>query len=168
MAEEPIIDEINKEIILELQKAGRKSYLELATLLHVSETTVRNRVKNLIDKGIITINAIPDLKALGYGFVGIVGLQVRLADLHDIADRLAKHPNVCYLVNITGRFDLLAIVITKSSAEFAQFMEKELAAIPNVLRTETFVNLHVYKGQVTGVDTGYLVDTIVIPPAKKH
>ncbi|OGO21357.1 MAG: hypothetical protein A2144_03780 [Chloroflexi bacterium RBG_16_50_9] len=168
MAEEMVIDQVDKEIILELQKSGRRSYLELANFLHVSETTVRNRVKNLIEKGIITINAIPDLKKLGYGFVGIVALQVRLADLRDIADRLTKHPNVCYVANVTGRFDLMAIVVTRSSTEFADFMETVIAAIPNVLRTETFVNLHVYKGQVTGVDTGYLVDTIIIPPYKKH
>ncbi len=162
-----IIDELDREIILELQKAGRKSYMELAKQLHVSETTVRNRVKHLTDKNIVTINAIPDLKALGYGFVGIIGLQVRLSDLRGVADRLAKHPNVCYVANVTGRFDLITIVVTKSSEEFADFMENVISDIPSVLRTETFVNLHVYKGQVVGLETGQLVNILDIPPARE-
>ena len=162
-----IIDEIDREIILELQKSGRKSYMELAKMLHVSETTVRNRVKHLVDQNIITINAIPDLKALGYGFVGIIGLQIRLSDLRGVADRLAKHANVCYVANVTGRFDLITIVVTKSSEEFADFMEKEISDIPSVLRTETFVNLHVYKGQVVGLETGQLVNILDITPAKE-
>jgi len=162
-----IIDEIDREIILELQKSGRKSYMELAKQLHVSETTVRNRVKHLVDQNVITINAIPDLKALGYGFVGIIGLQVRLSDLRGVADRLAKHPNVCYVANVTGRFDLITIVVTKSSEEFADFMENVISDIPSVLRTETFVNLHVYKGQVVGLETGQLVNILDIPPAKE-
>ena len=168
MAEDMIIDELDRAIIRELQKTGRKSYMELANLLHVSETTARNRVKHLIDNGIITINAIPDLEALGYGFVGIVGLQIRLSDLREIADRLARHPNVCYLANVTGRFDFIAIVVTRSSAEFADFMEKEISAIPNVWRTETFVNLHVFKGQVVGLDTGHLVDNLDISASEEH
>ena len=35
-------------------------------------------------------------------------------------------------------------------------MEKEISTIPSILRTETFVNLHVFKGRVVGLDTGIL------------
>ena len=159
-----IIDEIDRAIILELQKTGRKSYMELAKLLHVSETTARNRVKHLVGEGIITISAIPDIEALGYDFVGIIGLQIRLSDLREVASRLIKHPNVCYLANVTGRFDLIAIVVTRSSTEFADFMEQVISTIPNVLRTETFVTLHIYKGQLVGLDTGHLVSNLDVSP----
>ena len=76
--------------------------------------------------------------------------------------RLSRHPNVSYLANVTGRFDLIAIVVTKSSMEFSDFMEKVLSEIPNVLRTETFVTLHVYKGQVIGLDARHLLENIDI------
>jgi len=162
-----MIDELDQALILELQKDGRQSYIDLAKLLHVSETTVRNRVKQLLNQGLITITAIPDLAALGYVFMGIVGLQVRLADLRTIANQLAKHPNVCYLANVTGRFDVIAIVVTRTSGEFAEFMENVVSAIPGVLRTETFVNLNIYKGQVIGLDTGHLVSNLDISSLKK-
>jgi Lrp/AsnC family transcriptional regulator for asnA, asnC and gidA len=163
-----MIDEIDRELILELQKDGRQSYIDLAKTLKVSETTVRNRVKQLIGDGMINITAIPNLEAMGYGFMGIVGLQVRLADLRTIASQIAKHPNVCYLANVTGRFDFILIVLTRTSGEFAEFMENAISAIPGILRTETFVNLHIYKGQVIGLDTGHLISKLDISSLKKQ
>ena len=163
-----MIDKLDQELIRELQKSGRQSYINLAKLLDVSETTIRNRISHLLDKGIIKITAIPDLEALGYGFMGIVGMQVRLADLHAIADQLNSHPNICYLANVTGRFEFIAIVVTKSSREFADFVENVISSIPSISRTETFVNLRIYKGQVIGLDTGNLISNIDISPSEEQ
>lgn len=155
-----LIDELDNKIIKELQENGRRSYMELANLLYVSETTARNRVKRLLSEGIISINAVPDMGALGYDFMSIIGLQIRLLDLREVAAQLVQHPNVCYLANVTGRFDLMAIVVTRSSTEFAEFMENVLSAIPHIIRTETFVSLHVFKGQVIGFDTRHLFNDL--------
>jgi len=163
-----MIDKLDQELIRELQKSGRQSYINLAKLLDVSETTIRNRISHLLDKGIIKITAIPDLEALGYGFMGIVGMQVRLADLQAIADQLNSHPNICYLANVTGRFDFIAIVVTKSSREFADFVENVISAIPSISRTETFVNLRTYKGQVIGLDTGHLISNVDVSPSEEQ
>lgn len=163
-----MIDKIDQELILELQKHGRQSYIDLAKLLHVSETTVRNRVKHLVNNGIIAITAIPDLGALGYSFIGIVGLQIRLADLRAVADQLTKQPNVCYLANVTGRYDLIAIVVTMSAGEFSEFVENVISEIPGILRTETFVTLHTYKGQVAGLDTRRLVSNLDVSSSEMH
>lgn len=136
------IDKLDQEIMLDLQKNGRRSYMDLAKMLHVTEGTVRNRLKRLLDQGIIRVTAIPDLEKFGYGFMGIVGIQTRLADLRSVAEQLAKYPNVCYLANVTGQYEFLAIVLTRSSKEFASFMESVIPAIPSISRTETFVTLN--------------------------
>jgi DNA-binding Lrp family transcriptional regulator len=77
----------------------------------------------------------PNLDKLSYGFIGIVGLQVRLADLKKIGQELAKHPNVCYLANITGVYEFIAIIVARSTQEFAAFMEDNVSSIPNVTKT---------------------------------
>lgn len=162
-----MIDRLDQKLVLQLQKTGRLSYVTLAKSLRVSERTVRNRVKNLLDKGIIKITAVPDLDALGYSFIGIVALQVRLADLRAVAGELTRHSNVCYLANVTGRYDFIAIVVTRSPREFADFMENVISAIPSILRTETFVNLNIYKGQGNGLDTGQLISNLDISSLRK-
>ena len=162
------IDKLDQELILDLQQYGRRTYMDLAKMLGVTEATIRNRVGKLVSQGVIKITAVPELDKLGYGFIGIVGIQVRLADLRTVADQLAKNPNVCYLANVTGRYEFIAIIVTKTSADFADFMENVISAIPSIIRTETFVSLHIHKGYTTGLDTTQLISNIDISPSKKH
>jgi Lrp/AsnC family transcriptional regulator for asnA, asnC and gidA len=154
------MDKLDQEIILDLQKNGRRSYMDLAKMLHVTEGTVRNRLKRLLEQGVIRVTAIPDLEKLGYNFMGIVGIQTRLADLKSVAEQLAKNPNVCYLVNVTGQYEFIAIVVTRSSKEFAHFMENVIPSIPSILRTETFVALNIYKGHQNVLDTAQLINNL--------
>lgn len=157
------LDKIDRELILGLQKNGRRSYMQLAKMIGVAEGTIRNRLKKLMAGGFIAVTAIPELSRLGYNFIGIVGMQVRLADLCQVAEQLAQNPHVCYVANVTGRYELIAIVVTKSPAEFAYFMEHVASAIPSILRTETFVTLKIYKGRGEGLDTTQLISNLDIP-----
>lgn len=89
-----------------------------------------------------------------------------MADLRSVAESLAQKPNVCYLAFVTGRYDLMAIIMTRSSEELSQFIEKEISALPSVLRTETFVNLDIIKGGWPGLDTTQLIRGFNTSPAK--
>ncbi len=154
------LDKLDQNIMLALQKNGRLSYMELAKMTAVTEGTIRNRFTKLVNNGILRITASPDIEKLGYGFMGIIGMQVHLAALHEVADQLANNPNICYLVNVTGRYELLATVVTRSSKEFAYFMENVVSAIPNVLKTETFVALNIYKGTGSEMDMLQLIGNL--------
>ncbi len=146
-----MIDEVDRKLIQELQNNGRKSYVDLAHVLGVVEGTVRKRVKDLIGRNIIKIVAVINPRQLGYNFISIMGLQVRMADLRSVAESLAQKPNVCYLAFVTGRYDLIAMVMTRSAVELSHFIEKEISSIPSILRTETFVNLDIIKGEWGGL-----------------
>lgn len=158
-----MIDNLDKKLVLELQKDGRRSYVELAGKLGVTEGTVRNRIKRLLEDNILDITAVPQLDKLGYDFIGIVGMQVQLAHLREVASQLIAHPNVCYLANVTGTYEFIAVIVAKSSREFADFMESVVSAIPYILRTETFVSLRTYKGKVFGLDTVQLISKLDVP-----
>jgi Lrp/AsnC family transcriptional regulator for asnA, asnC and gidA len=162
-----MIDELDRKLMMELQKSGRQSYVDIASTLGVVEGTVRKRVKDLLDRNIMKIFAIPNLRELGYNLISIMGLQVRMADLRKVAENLAQKPNVCYLAFVTGRYDLVALIITQSSEELSHFIEKEISAVPSILRTETFVNLDVVKGGWLGLDINQLVSNVDVSPRKK-
>ena len=155
-----MLDKLDQELVIQLQKSGRESYVTPAKALKVSERTVRKRVKNLLDKGTIKITAVPALDTLGYNFTGIVALQVQLSNVRTIGEQLAKHPNVCLVVNVTGRYDLIVIIVANSSKEFADLMESFISPIPGVLRTETFVSLNTYKGENGSLDTRQLISNL--------
>jgi len=152
-----MLDDLDKKLILELQDNGRRSLAELAHKLKASEATVGRHLKRLAEKNIIRIAAIPDLDVIGYGFACIVGIQVDRVDFQSIAHQIASHANVCYLAEVTGRYDFVAIIIARSSEDFSHFLDNVIRKIPGVLRTETFVNLNIYKRQLTSLDTIRLV-----------
>jgi Lrp/AsnC family transcriptional regulator for asnA, asnC and gidA len=156
------LDDLDLKLILELQKDGRQNFVELARRLQVSEITVRRRARRLIENSIVRVTATPDLDAVGYGFTCLVGLQVHLADFDTIAAQIASHANVCYLAKVTGRYDLMAIMVARSSREFADFLQNVISPIAGVLRTETFVNLNIYKGQPGALDTSHLVESFLM------
>lgn len=162
-----MIDELDRKLIEELQKSGRQSYVDLAQILGVVEGTVRKRVKDLLDGNVMKIIAVPDPRQLGYNFMAIMGLQVRMADLRQVADNLARKPNVCYLAFVTGRYDLMAVIMTRSPEELSAFIEKEISAIPSILRTETFVNLDIIKGGWPVLDTTQLISNLDVPAPRK-
>ena len=142
-----MLDELDLKLIAELRKDGRQSYTALAEKLEVTEGTIRNRVKGLLGDNILQIVAVSNPFEIGYNFISIMGLQVRVADLRPVADTLSAKPNVCYLAFVTGRYDLIAMVITRTSQELSNFIENEVSVIPGVLRTETFINLDIIKGE---------------------
>lgn len=162
-----MIDALDQKLILELQEDGRKGYVDLASELGVVEGTVRKRVKHLLDRDIIRIVAVPNLRKLGYGFVSIMGLQVSVADLRRVATNLARNQHVCFLAFVSGRFDLIAIIVTRSQEEYSRFWESELSTIPGILRTEGLVNLDIIKGSACLLDTIGLVRNLDISSLSK-
>lgn len=157
-----MIDKLDLELIRQIQKDGRARHVDLAKKLNVVEGTVRKRIGNLVQNSIIKTIAAPNISKLGYNFIVFMALQVHVAKLREIADILAKKPNVCYLAFVTGRYDMIAIVITRSPEEFAHLIEKEISTIPGIVRPETFVNLETLKGGWPLVDTTQLLDSMGI------
>ena len=162
-----MVDELDQKLILELQRDGRLSYSDLGKILGVTEGTVRQRFRKLTNSDIIKIVATPDVSKLGYTFVSIVAIQVRMAELEKVRETLSQNPAVCQLIWVTGRYDLIAIVVTRSTEEFSNFMASELSTIPSVVRTETLVSLGMAKGTVSLPDTTELIRCLDISP-KKH
>ncbi|MFC1910617.1 Lrp/AsnC family transcriptional regulator, partial [Chloroflexota bacterium] len=124
-------------------------------------------MKRLLENKIIDIIAIPQLDKLGYGFIGIVGLQVQLANIKTVAQKLVEHSKICYLANVTGRFEFIAVVVSRSSTEYADFMENVISEIPQILRTETLVSLRVYRGRVFELDTVRLITELDVTKYQK-
>lgn len=156
-----MLDQLDKKIIAELRGNARKSYTELAKLLGVSEGTIRNRVKNLQKRKIVKFEAVVNPSTIGYNFITLMALQVRVADLAQVADALVKLPNVYYLAFVTGRYDLIAIIMSRTTEELSEFIKTNISSMPGVVRTETLVNLEIMKSPWTNSwDIASLINNI--------
>ena len=146
-AHEPL-DDINRAIITELQKDGRRSYTAIAEKVKLSEAAVRQRVQRLTDDGVMQIVAVTDPIKLGFKRVAMVALRVS-GDSTQVADGLSKVPEVGYVVIAGGTYDLLAEVVCEDDDHLIEVLNKTIRVFPGVRETETFMYLRVHKESYT-------------------
>lgn len=139
-----VLDSVSKQIIEQIQRDGRKPYAEIAKALGLSEGTVRQRVQKLTQTGIAQIVAVTDPMKLGFQRLAMVGIRVS-GDSREVADYLAKLPEVSYLVLTTGSFDILIEVVCENDAELIQLLNGKIRGLKTVISTETFMYLDIQK-----------------------
>jgi len=135
------IDATNLAIIKQLRD-GRKSFKTIAQELSVSENTIRARVCKLVEEGVLEISGVVDPDSLpGHGVV-MVGVKLQSMDLIKKGEEFSKLRGVVSVSVVTGRFDLILLVLLKEGFGLLEFYTEEVAKIKGVQSVETFV---VYK-----------------------
>jgi len=140
-----MLDDLDQRIIQELEHDGRHSNVSLAKGLGVPESTVRNRISKLLRRGLIKVAAKMDPLKFGYTYICIVGLQVKQSDSRQVAEKLAQSPNVYWVAIVTGRFDLIMILMLRTPQELSTFMNRDVFPNPSISRSETFVCIDICK-----------------------
>ena len=135
------IDATNLAVIKQLRD-GRKSFKAIAEALSVSENTIRARVSKLAEEGVLEISGLVDPESLpGHGAV-IVGVKLQSMDLIKKGEEFSKLRGVVSVSVVTGRFDLILLVLLKENFGLLEFYTEEVAKIKGVQSVETFV---IYK-----------------------
>ena len=135
------LDQANLTIIKHLRN-GRKSYKKIAEKLSLSENTVRSRVHKMIREGILEISGVLDAQAVEGHRVVMVGVKLKTMDLVNKGEEFSKLKGVVSVSVVTGRFDLILIVLLKRGFGLLEFYTEEVSQIRDVQSVETFV---VYK-----------------------
>ena len=135
------LDQANLTIIKHLRN-GRKSYKKIAEELSLSENTVRSRVHKMISEGILEISGVLDAQAVEGHRVVMVGVKLKTMDLVNKGEEFSKLKGVVSVSVVTGRFDLILIVLLRRGFGLLEFYTEEVSQIRDVQSVETFV---VYK-----------------------
>jgi len=140
------MDEIDKNILKLLQEDGRMSYSEIARRIGVPESTVRLRVKRLIEEGIIRKFAalINPFKA-GYTIVAFIAVDIEPNKIKRAVEELSKLPEVDVLGIATGAHDVLMQVTVRDLQELESFLIEKLGKIDGIKSTETSILTSVKK-----------------------
>ncbi|UCF91897.1 MAG: Lrp/AsnC family transcriptional regulator [Desulfobacterales bacterium] len=138
---------INIEIIKQLRD-GRKSYKKIAEQLSVSENTVRTRVHKLIEDGVLEISGLVDAEALNGHRVVMVGVKLQTMNLVKKGAEFSKIRGVVSVAVVTGRYDLMLMVLLKPGFGLLEFYTEEVAKIKDVQSVETFVVYKAYNLKV--------------------
>ncbi|MGL6235261.1 MAG: Lrp/AsnC family transcriptional regulator [Segniliparus sp.] len=142
------LDELSRAIVEQLQEDGRQSYAAIGKLVGLSEAAVRQRVQKLTESGVLQIVAVVDPKQVGFARQAMIGVRCA-GDARELGERLCEIPEVKYVVQTAGSFDVLVEVVCVDDAELLDVLNGRIRSLPGVVATETFVYLKIAKEQYT-------------------
>lgn len=137
------LDEVDRAIIVALQRDGRAPYTRLGSEVGLSEAAARQRVQRLVDQGVMQVVAVTNPLADGRRRMAMIGIRAE-GPTDDIADELQQMEDIDYLVVTAGSYDLMAEVVTADDASLLAITNR-IRAVPGVTTTETFVYLDLRK-----------------------
>ncbi len=137
------LDEFDRKILSVLRRDGRITYTDLAEQVGLSKTPCQQRVKRLIDKGVITgFAAIVDPAKVGLDHVAFA--EVKLSDTREAAlkqfnaaVRAIPEVEECHM--IASSFDYLLKVRTPDIRRYRIVLGEKISSLPHVASTSTFV-----------------------------
>jgi DNA-binding Lrp family transcriptional regulator len=136
------MDDIDRKIIALLVQDARRSYGDIGTHVSLSAPSVKRRVDALRRSGAIEgFTTVLDHRAMGDETEALVELFYAPGTLLDeVAERLARHPQVVEAWSVTGDADAIARVRTQGNADLERLI-MELQRDGSVVRTRTVVVL---------------------------
>ncbi|AIJ04857.1 transcriptional regulator, AsnC family [Methanocaldococcus bathoardescens] len=141
-----MIDRIDLKILRILNENARKSFREIGRELGISEGTVRNRVKKMIENGIITgFHASINPKNLGFEVVAILGLYIKPSKVEETLNKLKELDEIVELYQTTGEYDAVCIAILKDMESLGNFLAEKIYPLVNVNGCKVTLVLRTFK-----------------------
>jgi Lrp/AsnC family transcriptional regulator for asnA, asnC and gidA len=137
------LDDVDRAIIVALQRDGRAPYTRLGSEVGLSEAAARQRVQRLVDQGVMQVVAVTNPLADGRRRMAMIGIRTE-GPTEGIADLLHQMEDIDYLVVTAGTYDLMAEVVTADDASLLAITNR-IRSVPGVTSTETFVYLDLVK-----------------------
>lgn len=137
------LDDFDRKILAIMRSDGRITFTELAQQVGLSKTPCQQRVRRLVEQGVITgFAAIVDPAKVGLDHVAFA--EVRLSDTREAAlkefnaavRRIAEIEE-CHM--IASSFDYLLKVRTSDMRRYRTVLGEKISSLPHVASTSTFV-----------------------------
>ena len=141
-----IIDSVDKQIVRLLGKDARQDSETLAKQLNISAATVRRRLRKLTQSGLLRIVGVVDPAGFGFPMLAVIALDVAPDRIELAIEELSKRPEVRFVSDTTGRYDVLAIARFRSTEHLSEFLIKKLANLEGLRDSETFICLQTREG----------------------
>ena len=134
-----LLDDLDLEIVRILSGDGRASYSEISKAVGVSVSTVRNRIKNMRDTGVLHLNVWLDPYRSGLGVNATLLLDVKAGQLEEVTAFLVGLDETGYVATLTGSHDVLVDVFCRDIPHLSQFIHKHIQAIDGVTSVTSYL-----------------------------
>jgi Lrp/AsnC family transcriptional regulator for asnA, asnC and gidA len=136
------IDDLDVKILSELARDASISVPRLSKKINVNSSVVYSRIKRLVKRGLIRkFTIVINDEALGFSVKALTGINMDSKLRDNVLNELFKIPEVREVAEVTGRFDVLVTMTSRSLDEMHQLISEKIGRIEGVQKTETFIEM---------------------------
>lgn len=139
------LDDIDRAIVAHLRKNGRATNQQIADILGLTAATVSSRIRRMEDANALRVVAVSDFSAHGYNVLLEVAIEVEGRPASEVAEELAKLPEVFAAHLVTGRYDIDILVALHDFDGLADLMLNKLAKIHGIRSLVPAIAIDVVK-----------------------
>jgi Lrp/AsnC family transcriptional regulator, leucine-responsive regulatory protein len=132
MAEDFIVDDIDRSIVDQLRQNGRATNQQIADRLQLTAATVSARIRRMEDADKLRVVAVSDFAAHGYNALLEVAIEVDGRPATEVAEELALIPEVFAAHLVTGRYDIDLLLALHDFDELADLLLNRISKIRGI------------------------------------
>jgi len=133
------LDKVDRSIISILRQDGLTRPAALKARLGIGESTIRKRLKNMLNRGLFSIEVVPNPEVLQYEAWAMMGINIKRQSAHQVIDEIIKNPAVYFASVSLGRFNVIICARFHSMDLLNHFVKVELPVIKGIASVEPFL-----------------------------
>ena len=133
------MDNKDREIIKILKDDGRAGYIDIGKKIGLSEGAIRKRIKALADTNVIRKFTVKIGVAEGAEAIALLSVNPSLPT-QEVSKRIQAIPNVETTYEVTGEYDIIAVIGGMNVVEVNECIEK-IRRVEGIMKTNTMIVL---------------------------
>jgi Lrp/AsnC family transcriptional regulator for asnA, asnC and gidA len=144
----PKLDELDRRIIATLGMDARVSNRQIATSIGVTEGTIRTRLKQLQQAGLLQFTVVTDFRLAGSPNLVFMGIHAEPARVSELARELAEIEQIGSVMILLGRYNLMAMGLFTTIEDVYELIRARIKPLPGVRRVAASISIHNLKYDV--------------------
>ncbi|MCH7561342.1 MAG: Lrp/AsnC family transcriptional regulator [Thaumarchaeota archaeon] len=130
------------QILSELSNDASISVPRLSKKINVNSSVIYSRIKRLVKRKLIErFTIVVNDAELGYEVKALTGINMDSKKRDHVIEELFKIDGVREIAEVTGRFDILVTMYSKSLANMHKMVSEKIGRIDGIQSSESFIEM---------------------------
>jgi len=136
------VDNLDLQILSELANDASISVPRLSKKINVNSSVIYSRIKRLVKRKLIErFTIVVNDAELGYNVKALTGINMDSKKRDHIIEELFKIDGVREIAEVTGRFDILVTMYSKSLEQMHKIVSEKIGRIDGIQSSESFIEM---------------------------
>ena len=136
------VDNLDLQILSELSNDASISVPRLSKKIDVNSSVIYSRIKRLVKRKLIErFTIVVNDAELGFNVKALTGINMDSKKRDHIIEELFKIDGVREIAEVTGRFDILVTMYSKSLEQMHKIVSEKIGRIDGVQSSESFIEM---------------------------